>query len=184
MVPLRLSVPSDIGEVLRLAADTNPFFATQDIRERTVLNEHLGLLIGCRASDVILLYLWTRPIDDLLPWMAHAARWLDRASAWRNAHGCAPSAAPARIVLAAPEIGDDVRHALRLLTSPVMTVRYVRVELGGRPELGWGGASAESSPFGCEESHAAIREQGPVQRSGDDELTPEEVAFFYRRASG
>jgi len=177
---LRLTAPPDVADLMCLAATDNPFLSREDIVAREVVTERIGLLVAERFSASTLLYLWTHTIDDLSPWMAHAAQWLERYPAWRTAHALAPAAAPVRMVLAAPGVGPTVGSALRLVAGPVTLSRYVYGELGGRAVLGW--------ETGTEVSRQLLNGTIPLEPhpAGDgkpfvpDDLTPEEVAFFLK----
>jgi hypothetical protein len=161
-----------------LAAAHNPFLSREEIVDREVVTDRIGLLVAGRASVATLLYLWTHGIDDVSPWMAHAAQWLDRYPIWRKAHDLAPSAAPVRVVLAVPGIGPSVRSALRLVSCPMTLSRYVYGEFGGKTVLAWDTETRGQSLEGT----VPVGRQ-PVVGGGisnPEGLTPEEVAFFLR----
>lgn len=175
---LRLTGPRDVGDLMGLAAAGNPFLSREDIVGREVVTDRIGLLVAERASATTLLYLWTRPIDDVSPWMAHAAQWFERYPDWRKAHELAESVAPIRVVLAAPDMKPSVRGALRLVSCPVTLSRYVYGELGGRAVLGWE-TGTETSGQSLAATVPAVSDtegRGEVDDPGD--LTPDEVAFF------
>ena len=177
---LRLSGPRDVADLMCLAAADNPFLSREDIVAREVVTDRIGLLVASRSSAATLLYLWTHAIDDVSPWMAHAAQWFEQYPNWRKAHELVQSAAPVRVVLAAPGMGSSVRSALRLVARPVTLSRYVCGELGGRAVLGW---ETETETSGQSLEGPVPVEVPPVVhgRTFDpDDLTPEEAAFFLK----
>jgi hypothetical protein len=174
----RLTAPRDVADLIGLAAAHNPFLSQEEIVARELVTDRIGLLVAGRSSTATLLYLWTQAIDEVSPWMAHAAQWLERYQAWRRAHELAESDDPIRMVLAAPEMGPSVRTALRLIARPVILSRYVYGEIGGRPGLGW---EAGSETIGPTMEVTAPAEPRPVVCGSirePDDLTPEERAFF------
>ena len=125
---LRAVLLDDPVDLLGLACASNPFIAADTIVDRQLVTEQIGLLVGGDADRITCLYLSVRPLADLSPWMAHAARWLGLYPAWRRLHGRPASGAPPNIVLAGPDFGDDVKRGLSLLALPVRLVRYACVE--------------------------------------------------------
>lgn len=176
---MRLGGPLDVGELVSLAALENPFTEREEVVGRELVSDRIGLIVAEQGGVATLLYLWTHAIEDLSPWMAHASQWLLLYPVWRRAQGLAPSAAPVRVVLAAPDIGPAARLALRLVSCRVTTSRYAVVDLGGRSSLGWEMESGET--VDGENLAADRRLEGSVQRDLGDELTPEELAFFRHR---
>ncbi len=175
---LRLSVGPDLGDVMRLAAAENPFLPQEEVLDRVVLTDRIGLLVGGNTSMVTLLYLWTRTIDDVLPWMTHASQWLERYPIWRKAHGLALSSEPVRMVLAAPGLGDGVRSALRLISGHVTPVRYSYLAFAGRAVLGWESENEAPVPVADGSAPATHPRASLETASIADALTPEELAFF------
>lgn len=175
---VRLAGTPDVGDLIRLAAKDNPLLREGPILGREIVTDRLGLIMAGGASGATLLYLWTQPIEDVSPWMAHAAQWLDRYPIWRKAHGLVPSAEPVRMVLAAPDVGDRARSALRLLLCPVTLTRYASVELGGQVVLAWEPAF-EGVGRGPDQSGVGSQPGGEgEQTSSIENLTMEELAFF------
>lgn len=125
---LRAVLLDDPVDLLGLACASNPFMAADTIVDRQLVTEQIGLLVGGDADRITCLYLSVRPLADLSPWLAHAARWLGLYPAWRRLHGRPASGAPPDVVLAGPEFGDDVKRGLSLLALPVKLVRYACVE--------------------------------------------------------
>ncbi len=160
------------------AAHDNPFLRQGQVLEREIVTDRMGLLVIGGAEGETLLYVWTQPIEDISPWLAHAAQWVDRHPLWRRAHGLTPSIEPVRMVLAAPDIGDRIRSALRLISCRVVLARYVYAELGGRAALAWetgldaAGRASEQPP-----NHDRQVGEGAKTRVTED-LTMEELAFF------
>jgi hypothetical protein len=145
--------------------------------ERVVVTDRIGLLVGGNRSMVTLLYLWTHPIDDVSPWMAHVSRWLERYPIWRNAHDLGSSSESARIVLAAPGLEDGVRGALRLVVCPVTFVRYCCLELTGKTVLGWE-RDVTPGAIGTPANAPTTYHRAGLEASSSDALTSEELAFF------
>ncbi len=125
---LRAVLLDDPVDLLGLACASNPFMAADTIVDRQLVTEQIGLLVGGDADRITCLYLSVRPLADLSPWMAHAARWLGLYPAWRRLHGRPALGAPPEVVLAGPDFGDDVKRGLSLLALPVRLVRYACVE--------------------------------------------------------
>ena len=135
---LRAVLLDDPVDLLGLACASNPFIAADAIVDRQLVTEQMGLLVGREstifrhaggdADRITCLYLSVRPLADLSPWMAHAARWLGLYPAWRRLHGRPASGAPPNVILAGPDFGDDVKRGLSLLALPVRLVRYACVE--------------------------------------------------------
>jgi hypothetical protein len=173
-----LGAPPDVGDLLRLASRDNPFLRQDQVLNRDVLTDRIGLLVGNGPAGVTLLYVWTQPIEEMSSWMAHAAQWLDRYPIWRKAHELNPSVTPVRMVLASPDVGERVRSALRLVSCHVTLTRYVYVEIGGQAALGWD-LGAEPGKKGSEEQTTTSQHVGePEKTSITEDLTMEELAFF------
>ncbi len=146
--------------------------------ERVVVTDRIGLLVGGNPSMITLLYLWTLPIDDVSPWMAHVSRWLERYPIWRKAHDLGSSSESARIVLAAPGLEDGVRGALRLVICQVTFVRYCYLELAGKTVLGWERDVAPGMIGTPGNTSTMTSHRAGLQASSSDALTSEELAFF------
>lgn len=176
--PLRLLGPPDLGDLIHLAAHDNPFLRQDQVLEREIVTDRMGLLVISGADGETLLYVWTQPIEDISSWLAHAAHWLDRYPLWRKAHGLTPSIEPVRMVLAAPDIGDRTRSALRLISCRVALARYAYAELGGQAALAWetglDAAGSESAQPPGNDQQAGERAKTRVT----EDLTMEELAFF------
>lgn len=174
----RVVGPPDVGDLLRLVAADNPFLAHEEILDRVVITDRIGLLIGGRSDAATLLYVWTRTIEDVSPWIAHAAQWLEQYPIWRKAYGLVSSDAPVRMVLAAPGIEERLRNALGLVARPVTLTRYVCVELGGEAVLGWESGPEPGGNVIAGTALAGQRPTPPHRTAVSDDLTPEELAFF------
>jgi hypothetical protein len=175
---VRLVTPPDVGDLIRLASRDNPFLRQDQVLDREVLADRIGLLVGSGPAGATLLYVWTQPVEEMSSWMAHAAQWLDRYPIWQKAHGLHPSVAPVRVVLASPDVGERARSALRLVSCHVTLARYVYVEIGGQAALGWDlgpepGKKASEEPTTANQ-HVGEREKASIT----EDLTMEELAFF------
>lgn len=174
----RLVGPPDVGDLICLASRDNPFLRQDQILDREVITDRIGLLVGNGPAGMTLLYVWTQPIEEMSSWMAHAAQWLDRYPIWRKAHGLGPSVAPVRMVLASPDVGERARSALRLVSCHVTLTRYVYVEIGGQEALGWD-LRPEPGKKGSEGSTTASQYVGEREKASTiEDLTMEELAFF------
>ena len=181
----RVVVPTSVGDLMRLAALNNPFFAREDVVAREVISDRIGLLVAERGATTTMLYLWTHPIDDLSPWMAHASNWFEHYADWRRANELSQTSPSVRVMLASPGVEPKVRGALRLVSCPVTWTRYVYGEVGGRALLGWETTTDTTGfiPVPGKAGNSAPEEKDLVspQLSAPDELSPEEVAFFHGR---
>jgi len=193
---LRAVLLDDPVELLGLACASNPFMAADTIVDRQLVTEQIGLLVGGDADRITCLYLSVRPLADLSPWMAHAARWLGLYPAWRRLYGRPALGAPPNVVLAGPDFGDDVKQGLSLLALPVRLVRYACVECEHVRDLCWetgdGGGVTDSGirldrssatedrcfPDATDEIHQ--RFEAPHRREPQTDLSAEETEFFRR----
>ncbi len=167
----------DPVELMVLAAGTNPFIAASAILDRQVVASDIGLVVGGSPEQPTCLFLWVTPLRDLGAWMGHAARWLSLYPHWRRLQGLSPSAAPVKIILAGPEVRDEVRSAARLLSLPVVVARYTCLGYGPSRRLYW---------EDWDEEYAVQSQNRPIHRAQNDTepvaaMTAEEVAFFTRR---
>jgi hypothetical protein len=170
----------DVGDLVRVAAERNPFIPCAAIIERTVVAEGIGLLVGDGPDGMTLVYVWAHEDPGCLTWLIHLARWRDCYPAWRSAHGLPPCARPLRVIVAVPGVVNGLRDAIRLLVGSVAVVRYQCLDLDGMTVLGW----ETDKTSGYEERGGRIAERATeptldVVRSGSQELlTPAEWAFF------
>ena len=176
----------DPVDLLGLACASNPFIAADTIVDRQLVTEQIGLLVGADADRITCLYLSVRPLADLSPWMAHAARWLGLYPAWRRLHGRPASGVPPNVVLAGPDFGDDVKRGLSLLARPVRLVRYACVECEHVRDLCWAtGDSDGVTDSGIRLDRDATdgirqRIEAPHPREPRTDLSAEETEFFKR----
>lgn len=183
---LRAVLLDDPVDLLRLARVSNPFIAADTIVDRQLVTEHISLLIGGDADRITCLYLSVRPLADLSPWMAHAARWLGLYPAWRRLHGHPASGAPPNVVLAGPDFGDDVERSLSLLALPVRLVRYACVECEHVRDLCWEAGDGDGViDSGIRRDRGATagipqRFEAPHRREPRTDLSAEETEFFRR----
>ena len=193
---LRAVLLDDPVDLLGLACASNPFIAADTIADRQLVTEQIGLLVGADADRITCLYLSVRPLADLSPWMAHAARWLGLYPAWRRLHGRPASGVPPNVVLAGPDFGDDVKRGLSLLARPVRLVRYACVECEHVRDLCWATGDSDGvtdSGIRLDRSSAtedrcfpdAIdgilqRFEAPHRREPRTDLSAEETEFFRR----
>jgi hypothetical protein len=183
---LRAVLLDDPVDLLGLACASNPFIAADTIVDRQLVTEQIGLLVGGDADRITCLYLSVRPLADLSPWMAHAARWLGLYPAWRRLHGRPASGAPPNIVLAGPDFGDDVKRGLSLLALPVRLVRYTCVECEHAMDLCWetgdGDGVTDSGIRLDRDATDGIHQrfETPHRREPRTDLSAEETEFFRR----
>jgi hypothetical protein len=183
---LRAVLLDDPVDLLGLARASNPFMAADTIVDRQLVTEQIGLLVGGDADRITCLYLSVRPLADLSPWMAHAARWLGLYPAWRRLHGRPASGAPPNVVLAGPDFGDDVKRGLSLLALPVRLVRYACVECEHVRDLYWETGDGDGvTDSGIRLDRDATDEihqrfEAPHRREPRTDLSAEETEFFRR----
>ena len=183
---LRAVLLDDPVDLLGLACASNPFIAADTIVDRQLVTEQIGLLVGGDADRITCLYLSVRPLADLSPWMAHAARWLGLYPAWRRLHGRPASGVPPNVVLAGPDFGDDVKRGLSLLARPVRLVRYACVECEHVRDLCWAtGDSDGVTDSGIRldrDATGGIDQmfEAPHRREPRTDLSAEETEFFRR----
>jgi hypothetical protein len=183
---LRAVLLDDPVDLLDLARASNPFMTADAVADRQLVTEHIGLLIGGDADRLTCLYLSVRPLADLSPWLAHAARWLGLSPAWRRLHGWPASGAPPNVVLAGPDFGDDVKRGLSLLALSVRLVRYVCIEREHVRDLCWevsDGDGLTGSGIHLDRSTTdgtPQRFEAAYRREPRTELSAEETEFFRR----
>jgi len=183
---LRAVLLDDPVDLLGLACASNPFMAADTIVDRQLVTEQIGLLVGGDADRITCLYLSVRPLADVSPWMAHAARWLGLYPAWRRLHGRPASGVPPNVVLAGPDFGDDVKRGLSLLALPVRLVRYACVECEHVRDLCWetgdGGGVTDSGIRLDRDATDGIHQrfEAPHRREPRTDLSAEETEFFRR----
>jgi hypothetical protein len=173
-------VVPDVGDLMRVAVPQNPFIPCAAVIERTVVSEHIGLLVGDAPEGMTLVYLWAHEDPECLTWLIHLARWRESYPAWRSAHGLPSCARPLRVIVAVPGGLSGLRDAVRVLVGSVAVARYQCLDLDGTMVLGW----ETDKTSGYEEQGDRIAEREPepardVVRSRTSEiLTPDEWAFF------
>ncbi|MFZ5874841.1 MAG: hypothetical protein ACOYXU_00400 [Nitrospirota bacterium] len=174
------SVAPGVGDLVRMAAEQNPFLPRAVVLERTIVSERIGLLVGDAPDGMTMLYLWTHEDPGGLPWLVHLARWRSDYPAWRSAHGLPPCARPLRVIVAVPGTIIGVRDAVRLLIGSIAVVPYRCVDIEGNLVLGWDAVSLTEDQSGGDRvvEQAVVRTIDGVWSSSSDTLTPEEWAFF------
>jgi hypothetical protein len=170
----------DVGDLMRVAAEQNPFIPCSAVIERTVVAERIGLLVGDAPDGMTLVYVWAHEDPGCLTWLIHLARWRESYPAWRSAHGLPPCARPLRVIVAVPGGLNGLRDAVRGLVGSVAVVRYQCLDLDGTVVLGW----ETDKLTGHEERGDRIAERAPepaldvIRSSAPEMLTSDEWAFF------